>query len=375
VNNLKDSALQQYLRLHARNDSFNQMVEKGGIFVEALELTATPSKSKLAVRFAETLESNSENVTKDKVLEGLEEVLRAVLQNSGSQGAPSSNSGHTSPQNQSSQNSQANSGSGNNPRNRYFSPNRGNNVSNSGNARNASFSPLRNGSNRNQNWNSPSRGYNNNRQNSNNSGQSFSQRGPGNFCPNTQNNQSVPNAGNAGQASQQQNSNQNGPRNQRQSRCSVRPRTGCFVCDEIGCHSWFHEQNRNCLPAETGRNQNSSQPPGNVPRRSNASSARCPVCFNFYCPDPNACVNVLRRSQNLCTCPCWCDDCPGPDSCEWDPPQSDADITASQPAGDNQSIPPNPPNSSNSSNNPPNVDWTMVRGNRSRSSFTRSPRN
>jgi len=74
VNNLRDSALQNYLRLHARTDTFGQTVEKARIFVEASELTATPSKSKPVVRFAEAQESetNSETVTKEKVLEGLE---------------------------------------------------------------------------------------------------------------------------------------------------------------------------------------------------------------------------------------------------------------------------------------------------------------
>jgi len=197
------------------------MVEKAHIFVEAAELTATPSKSKPAIRFAETPEPDSENVAKEKVLEGLEQVLRAVLQNSGTQGSPSSNSGRSSSRNQNSQNSMASSGSGNNSRNCYFSPNRGNNVSNSASARNAPFSPLRNGSNRNQNWNSSSHGYNNNWPNCNNSAQSFNQRGPRNFHPTAPNNQSMPNAGNAGQVPRQQNFNQNGPRNQQQLRISV----------------------------------------------------------------------------------------------------------------------------------------------------------
>ena len=112
VNNLRDSALQNYLRLHARTDTFGQTVEKARIFVEASELTATQSKSKPVVRFAEAQESeiNSETVSKDKVLEGLEQVLRAVLQNPGFQRNPPSNTGRTSPQNQGNQNNQANSG-------------------------------------------------------------------------------------------------------------------------------------------------------------------------------------------------------------------------------------------------------------------------
>ena len=88
MNNLKDSALQQHLRLHARNDSFNDKVEKAHIFVEASELTAAPSKLKPAVRFAGTQEPNSETVKSDKVLGELGQILQAVLQNSGSQGAP-----------------------------------------------------------------------------------------------------------------------------------------------------------------------------------------------------------------------------------------------------------------------------------------------
>jgi len=363
VNNLRDSALQNYLRLHARTDTFGQTVEKARIFVEASELTVTPSKSKPAVRFAETSESEPkpESDTTDKVLEGLEQVLRAVLQNSGPQGAPSSNSGRSSPPNQSSQNNQANSDTGNNPRNRYFPNNRGNNVSNNQNRGN-SFSSPRNGSNQNWNWNSPGRGYNDNRQNSNNSNQQSNQTGSGNPNSNLQTDQNSANAGNTDSAPQQQ--NRNGSRNQRRSRNSGRQRSGCFVCGQLGCHSWFHEQNRNRLSAETGGNQNSSSPQGNNPPRSGNTQARCPSCFNFCCHDVNACMEQWRRLCNLRACPsCRRNDCPGPRNCVSGTQQSNANLPVQQSVNGNQAVSTNQPPMSNSSHNSPNVNWTTVRGN------------
>jgi len=368
VNNLRDSALQNHLRLHARTDTFGQTVEKARIFVEASELTATPSKSKPVVRFAEAQEpeTNSETSTKDKVLEGLEQVLRAVLQNPGFQRNPSPDTGRTSPQNQNSQNNQANSGSGNNPRGRYFSPprnnNNNNNNSNNGNGSNRNR-------NRNRNWNSPNRGNNNNRQNYNNSGQSSNQGGTQNS--NTSNNQNVTDSQSANQSAQP-NSNRNGSQNQRQFRNSGRNRSGCFICGTLGCHSWFHEQNRNRLPAETGRNQNSSRSNGqNVQRFGNKSQTRCPSCFNFSCQDPQACIDKWRRDRNLRSCPnCWRKECPGPASCESEMQQRDiATANASQVASSNQ------PSLPNSVNDSPNANRTTVRGNPSPSSSVRPPQN
>ena len=143
-------------------------------------------------------------------------------------------------------------------------------------------------------------------------------------------------------------------------------RSGCFVCGDIGCHSWFHEQDRDRVPAETGRDQN-SQPPGNSSRRPNDTVRRCRICFNFNCSDRDACINVLRRSRGLRACPsCYTNDCPGPDTCG-------AGANQNNSQGDrNLSVSSNLPTLSNNS---PNANRTTVRGNPSPPSSARPPQN
>lgn len=64
--------------------------------MEVAQLAAPTAKSKPAVRFAETSEPLSDSVRTDTLLNRLEQVLRAVLQNQGSQRPTSLNSGRIS---------------------------------------------------------------------------------------------------------------------------------------------------------------------------------------------------------------------------------------------------------------------------------------
>jgi len=84
VNGVRDSALQQYLRVHARKENFSDTVEKARIYVEANELSAVATR-KPAVRFAYSPDRSNDNseTYADKIMDGLHKVLRAAEQNSG----------------------------------------------------------------------------------------------------------------------------------------------------------------------------------------------------------------------------------------------------------------------------------------------------
>ena len=88
VNGIRDGALQKYLRLHARGDTFPQTLEKARIFVEANELSAATGKP--AVRFAQNLEKSTDISAEvaEKILEGLNKLLHAVEQDSRAKSPP-----------------------------------------------------------------------------------------------------------------------------------------------------------------------------------------------------------------------------------------------------------------------------------------------
>jgi len=120
----------------------------------------------------------------------------------------------------------------------------------------------------------------------------------------------------------QWNNNGNGNReNDGASRNNRPARTGCHVCGTIGCHTWFHQNQRGRLPAETTPRDNVRRgielrdvPP---PDANPSVDRRCPICFNFYCVDPNQCVKVIRSRGPARSCSlCYELKCPGPRNCE-----------------------------------------------------------
>jgi len=181
VNGLRDGALQQHLRLHARGDTFPQTVEKARIYVEANDLSSLTLK-KPAVWFAQspTRSEEDEKATyADKILDGLNKVLRAVEYNTEIKTPPppeppknpTGSSNGTAQPAAGNANNTNNTSNPRNERGRNFSPPRGRNFSENRDGR----SPAR--------YNSPYRGNENSGDRRNNRGYNNNYRGQQNSRP------------------------------------------------------------------------------------------------------------------------------------------------------------------------------------------------
>ena len=278
VNGLKDGALQQHLRLHARENTFPETVEKARIYVEAFDLSPLTLK-KPAVRFAQSPTRSDEDQSEtyaDKILEGINKLLKAAENKSDPKTPPPSDPPKSGPStrggtvkspatNASYNNANSSTGNVRNERGRNFSPTRGRNFSGDRDSRSPTRSPPppRGNANtdRNRNENSDrnfnnNRNYNNNDDRRANSGYNNNYRGqqnsrlPGsNF--NSQNNANSRPYGR--QFINSRNDNRGGNENA-QNRRPVK--SGCFVCGERGCHTWFHQNGRRPMPAETSLLEN-----------------------------------------------------------------------------------------------------------------------
>jgi len=330
VNGIRDGALQQYLRLHARGDNFSQTVEKARIFVEANDLGPLSLK-KPAVRFAQSptrqeKESDNSEMYADKILEGLNKVLRAVEQNTEIknqtkpdplQNGQNASNGPNRPAVENTSNNNVR-----NDRGRNFSPTRGRNFSENRDSR----SPARQSTNENRNNSNDNRNKNSNSdRNSENDSSRQTNANDGYNAERGRMNNRSPRSNYGGRYNEnsrpqgrQWNNNRNGNRENDGSSQNNRPaRTGCYVCGTIGCHTWFHQNQRGRLPAETSPRENVRRgielrdvPP---PDANTSVDRRCPICYNFYCVDPNQCVKVMRNRGPARSCSlCYELKCPGP---------------------------------------------------------------
>ena len=141
--------------MHATTDSFSETVEKARLYVEANEMTvATDIAKKPAVHFAGVEDIPNEETRTDKILDGLERVLQAVLKNQGSPGSQGLNQGCPATQNRSHNDSVDSGGSKTDAWNRHFSPARSNNCSDYTNRRaNFAGGGVQNTPNQNRGWN------------------------------------------------------------------------------------------------------------------------------------------------------------------------------------------------------------------------------
>ena len=84
------------------------------------------------------------------------------------------------------------------------------------------------------------------------------------------------------------------------------PRRGCFVCGQVGCHTWFHENGHQRTPEEGGAISQpatpSSPPARDTTVRRNEVQHKCPICSCMKCIDP-FCINQMRQRLNTKRCP------------------------------------------------------------------------